>query len=205
MITDELIERTRKYLFSTKEEMDADKVPASRQERLFRLRDMYTYWLRHNTLRERDIVRELKRRYGIGDTKAYEDLRLVKLCLGELNQCTRDYMRYRMCCMIEESYAAARAKGDTASMVRAANVYGKYARLDKDEPDALSYDQIVPAAFEMSSDPSLVGIRPVKDWRARAAKLEKRFIEDLDSVPEAEEIQPLEKTFNEKDHDDNLH
>lgn len=198
-MTNEQIERTQKFLFADKKEMDEAHLPLPVQERLLRLRDIYNYWLRYNHLAERDIVRELKQRYGIRDSTAYEDVRLIKVCLGNLTQCTREYDAYRLRCMVEETYQMAKRNGDTTSMAKIANVFGKYTRLDKEEVETPAYDSIVPETFEMSEDPTLIGIKRIPDWRERAKKLEQRFIRELEELHESdfEEVKPLEKTFTD--------
>ena len=41
----ELIQKTQEFLFADIEEMTAARIPQPMQERIFRLRSMYTYWV----------------------------------------------------------------------------------------------------------------------------------------------------------------
>ena len=43
----EHIDLVQRYLFASEEELEEGNVPAAVRERLFRLRDMYMYWLKH--------------------------------------------------------------------------------------------------------------------------------------------------------------
>ncbi|MBO5181841.1 MAG: hypothetical protein J6B92_08145 [Paraprevotella sp.] len=198
-MTNEQIERTQKFLFADKLEMDEAGLPLPVQERLVRLRDIYNYWLRYNHLSDRDIVRELKGRYGVCDSTAYEDVRLIKVCLGNLTQCTREYDAYRLRCMVEETYNMAKRNSDAATMAKIASVFGKYARLDKEEVEVPDYSRIVPEQFEMSEDPTLIGIKRIPNWREKAKKLEKQFIQDVEELCDSDfdEIKPLEKTYDD--------
>ncbi len=111
----ELIKRTQDFLFASEEEMVKAHVPSDVRRRLFRLRDMYSYWLRNPKLGDRHILAEIKRRNNLGDTQAYEDLRLLKLCLGNLQQMTRDWYQYLFIARCEEGFQMARDKGEAGA------------------------------------------------------------------------------------------
>lgn len=100
----ELIRRTQQFLFASEEEKQKEHVPQDGRQRIYRLRDMYSYWIRNPKLGDKHILAEIKRRNGIGDTQAYEDLRLLKLCLGNLQQMTRDWYQYLFIARCEEGF-----------------------------------------------------------------------------------------------------
>lgn len=194
----ELVHRTQDYLFADEKEMKAAGLTAPQQARLLRLRDMYTYWLRYPKTTERDLVLELKQRYRLtSDSQAYEDVRLIKICLGTLNQVTKDYDRYRFRQLFEEGIEMARQQRDPNAYARLIGAYGKYMQLDKEEADAPAYSDIVPQPFTISTDPSVLGFKPIKDWRDKAARLEARFIQeseveesDFEEMPEDKPLKP---------------
>lgn len=177
----ELVQRTQNYLFADEKEMKAAGLTASQQGRLLRLRDMYAYWLRYPKTTDRDIVLELKQRYRMtSDSQAYEDVRLIKICLGTLNQVTKDYDRYRFRQLFEEGIEIARRQQDPNAFARLLADYGKYMQLDKSEADAPAYSDIVPQSFVLSTDPSVIGFKPIKDWRKVAARLEAQMIKETE-------------------------
>lgn len=57
-------------------------------------------------------------------------------------------------------------------------------RTDKDDEPELEFDKIVPQQFEMTDDPTVIGIQKVPGLRDRIRKLEKKYgdtkIEDAD-------------------------
>ena len=57
-------------------------------------------------------------------------------------------------------------------------------RTDKDDEPDLEFDKIVPQQFEMTDDPTVIGIQKVPGLRDRIRKLEKKYgdtkIEDAD-------------------------
>lgn len=69
------IDVCQKYLFADVSEMVADGIPELIQKRLIRLRDMYNLWLQFPRKKDLEIVGELERRYKIGKSAAYEDVR----------------------------------------------------------------------------------------------------------------------------------
>lgn len=184
----QLIQQTQRYLFASEQEMREARLPQPVQQRLLRLRDQYNYWLRWPKLTDRDIVDELQRRYGIGNSQAYEDVRLIKICLGALNQVTKDYDRWLFRQRLEEGYQMARETQDAAAFAKMLAAHGKYAQLDKNEPDAPAYSDIVPQSFEPVSNPEAAGIRPAKDWRERARRLRERFEKEAAMDADFEEV-----------------
>mgnify|MGYP007121310310 FL=1 len=175
------------HLFSTPEEMEAARVPGQIRNRIVRIRDLYTYWLTFPRLSEREITAELCRRYPIGKQQAYADLRMIKTCLGRFNQVTKEYDMYRFRQLLDEGLEMARAKGDAGAFAKLLSSYGKMARLDKEEADAPAYADIVPQQFALSVDPSVLGIKPVTDWRTKAEKLRKQWANEAQVI----EVEPL--------------
>lgn len=184
----ELVERTQRFLFSSEEEMQEAGLRADQKERMIRLRDMYAYWLRHPAYTDKAIVAQLRLQYKVGFTQAYEDVRLLKICLGNLGQVTRQWSQFLFLQRCEEGFAMARASGDANAFAKVLSSLGKFTRLDKDESIGPDYSQIVPQQFELTSDPSVAGFERIPDVQERVRKLFERF------KREATEIQAVEIT-----------
>lgn len=142
------IEVCEKYLFADVNEMAADGIPELIQQRLIRLRDMYNYWLQFPRKKDLEIVQELEYRYKISKSSAYDDVRIIKRLLGDLAKTTKDYHRYKFCQMIDETFEMARRIKDARAMGAAANYYGKYTQLDKEDILDKGYDKIIVQPFE---------------------------------------------------------
>ena len=176
----DLIQTTTKYLFADEKEMNDAKLTAPQQQRLIRLRDMYNFWLRYPKSTELDIVSELKHRYQINsDTQAYEDVRLIKICLGSMQQVTKEYDRFRFRQVFEEGLVIARKNGDANAIARLLAAYGKNMQLDKAEADAPAYSEIVPETFEVTVDPTELGFPKLENWRDKVAAFERRYEKEL--------------------------
>lgn len=197
------IDVCRNYLFADSDKMKAEGVPTVIQERLIRLRDMYNYWLQFPRKKDMEIVDELGRRYEISKSTCYEDVRIIKQLLGDLNQSTKEYHRLKFLQMIEETFDVARRVKDARAMAATANYYGKYNKLDKEEAEDKGYDKIVVQPFEPTDDPTVIGIKPIPNLRDKIkSKIEQYWNDDIEDV-EFEEIEfDEEKLFKQGGHPD---
>lgn len=181
------------HLFSSTDEMQNARIPEIIQNRILRIRDLYTFWLNYPNTKDADIVRELRKRYGISQNIAYQDLRIIKTLLGEINKSSRDFYRYKFNKMIERAFEVADRKGDAKAMAAASAAYGKFNKLDKEDPQDLGYDKIIPQNFEITDDPSILGFKKIPDVKERINKLIKEMGQDI------QDVQYEEVEFNEED------
>lgn len=186
-INPEIVQRAHDYLFASVEEMKAAGLQARIIDRLLRIRAIYTWWLQSPTLTDRDVVAEMIRRYNLKTRTAYDDLALIKTCLGSLNQCSQDYLRWVFLQRCQEGFEMARKKDDPSAFAKVLTAYGKYSRLDRDEGLAPDYSAIVPQVFEISADPEDAGFRRIPDIEKKAEKMLRQFQREIQSV-EFEEI-----------------
>lgn len=181
------------HLFSSTDEMQNARIPEIIQKRILRIRDLYTFWVNYPNTKDVDIVRELRKRYGISQNIAYQDLRIIKTLLGEINKSSRDFYRYKFNKMIERAYEVADRKGDAKAMAAASAAYGKFNKLDKEDPQDLGYDKIIPQNFEITDDPSILGYKKIPDVKERINKIIKEMGQDI------QDVQYEEVEFNEED------
>ena len=188
----ELIERTQRFLFASEEEMEEARLPMTVRTRLLRLRDMYAYWLRHPAYADKAIVAQLRLQYKVGFTQAYEDVRLLKICLGNLGQVTRQWCQFLFMQRCEEGFAMARASGDANAFAKVLSALGKFTRLDHDEAIGPDYSQIVPQQFELTTDPAVAGFERIPNVQERVRLLFKRFKKEAEEADAVEVVQPQE-------------
>ena len=176
------------YLFADSDRMVAAGLPEATIRHIVRLRDIYNFWVSFPSKRDRDIVSELRSRYGIGDTVAREDLRVIKNLLGQFQKVSKDYMRYRVTQMLSTAYEKAVAVNNTRDMVAAARELARVHQLDKEDPRGDILDKVVPIVLDFTDDPSVIGIKRMPDFRERIkAVKEKYWLEQTEDV-EFEEI-----------------
>ena len=187
------IENAKRYLFATVDEMKANGLGERQVQRLLRVREAYTRWLSSPTLKEKDIVEALVKAHGVSTPIAYEDMRLVKVCLGNFAHLTTDYFRYRFLIYCEEAFDMAREKGDAKAFASVLSAFGKYSRLDQPEPQGPDYSQIVPEQFIISQNPEDSGFKAPPGILHRARALEKKLLAAEGDFSKAEENDNQEK------------
>lgn len=176
------------HLFSDRDKMAAAGLPAATINHLLRIRDIYNYWLSFPSKRDRDIVAQLRSRYGIGDTVAREDLRLIKRLLGDFQKTSKDYKRYRFEMMVTKAYDKADAQNNTRDMVAAAAQYAKYGQLDKEDERAAVIDKLVPMALRFTDDPAVIGIPRMPGSREKIKKMKEKYWSEATEEVDFEEI-----------------
>lgn len=182
-----LVDRAQKYLFASVEEMEQASLTSVMRARIIRLREMYTYWLQNPRLVDKDIVDQLQQRHQIGLSQAYEDVRVLKVCLGNLGRLTKDYDRYLFRLRCEEGWAMAREQGDVKAFAAVTATYLKGTQLDKEDTAAPDYSVIAPQTFTITADPTAAGFQPVPGILEKAKKLEARYLQEIEPEEQHEE------------------
>ncbi|KSV90779.1 hypothetical protein N184_37840, partial [Sinorhizobium sp. GL28] len=106
-------------------------------QRIVRLRDIYNYMLRNPLKKDREYIDYVQANYRdaedkpISKRKAYEDLEILHAIVGNLQQCSKEWHRWRFNNMIMEGYAVALRKQDASAIAKIAQQYGKFNQLDK--------------------------------------------------------------------------
>lgn len=174
------LDAARVDLFSPENELQS-KYNEILVNRLLRLRDMYSWYLANPESKDKVFVDTVMERYGIHKVEAYDDLKIVKAVLPNLTQSSRDFHRWRYNEMILETYKMAKARKDTKTMEKSATSYAKFNRVDLEDEQAVPYDQIVVQPFTATSDPTVLGIKPMPNLHEKIkALIEKYSAETLD-------------------------
>lgn len=162
----------------------AENVSAPVQERLRRLRGLYAYWLQFPQKPDKELVDFDRQMFGVGLSQAYDDIHLTQLLLGNLQQASKDFMRWKINQDLEEDLRQAREKGDLRAVASIEKNRILNNRTDKDDEPELEFDKIIPQAFEPTDDPTVIGIARVPGLRDKIRRLERKYgnraIEDAD-------------------------
>ena len=136
-------------------------LPAVAVERVLRLRALYNWIISNPDCKDKEFVDEAICRYAISKTLAYDDLKIIKSVLPNITQASRDYHRWKYNEMILETYQMAKKRKDTKTMERAATSYAKFNNVNVEDEQSVPYDMIVVQPFTATSDPSVLGIKPI--------------------------------------------
>lgn len=182
------LDQYSRYVTLDDSELRELRVAESVLVRLRRIRGLYAYWLQFPSKLDNDLVQYDIAMFKVSLTSAYDDLHLVKVLLGNLQQTTKEFMRWKINKSIEEDIAAARRAGDFRSVAALTKVMVQNNRTDKDDEPDLEFDKIVPQNFEPTDDPTVLGIERVPDLRGRIRALYKRYSNTMVQDAEYEEI-----------------
>ena len=188
-----IIDTAREHLFADANDMQRIGLPLATQEHIFRLRDLYSFWLQHPRIKDKEIVLKLQQDYKLGKSQAYTDLSILKLLLGEFQKTSKDYHRYRFLEMINEAYEVGRINKDAKDMAEAADKYAKYTQLDKEDEINFDYDKIAVQAFVPTDDPSVAGFKPVPNLREVIRNTIKKYEKECEYI---EFVEVEEADFN---------
>lgn len=195
-----ILEICSKDLFTAEDEL-LEKYNAEQAQRVLRLRDMYNYYISNPDTKDRQFVDTAMSRHGIMKSQAYADLSIIKSLLPLLSSASRDFHRFRFNEMILETYQMAKARKDTKTMEKAASSYAKFNRVDLEDEQALPYDLIVVQPFTATSDPRVLGIKPIPNVEEKIAAMLKKYRQesmDIDDVDYEEADLEEEELFNPK-------
>ncbi len=174
------LELCRSDLF-TKEDELRQAYPQLLVDKVLRVRDMYNWCIANPDAKDRQFVEQELSRYDISKVVAYSDLAIVKALLPTLATASRDFHRWRYNEMILETYQMAKKRKDTKTMEKAASSYAKYNRIDLEDEQAVPYEMIVVQPFTATSDPTVLGIKPIPNINDKIkAMLNKYRAETID-------------------------
>lgn len=177
------LELCRQHLFDDVDRMKKNGVPECTRARILRLRSAYTYWNEFPTTGDKQIRDFLMEQFGVEKTAAYEDIKLIKTLIGETSETSKSFHRWKFNQMTQETYDEAKEVGNMIVMAMTTANYGKYNQLDKEDATVIAWDDIAIQPFEPTSDPSVLGIKPVANIEARIEALKQKYMsEDIEDI-----------------------
>ena len=169
-------------LMAKKMEDDSIVLSAPQQAHFERLHDAYTHWLSNPLLSDNRMRDYMMAMHGISTNQAYRDLALIKLLFGSVALANKEQMRYKANYLYDAASAAALAGNDkkAKALTKIADGIVKNNRLEDNEGEGIPWEEIVPVDISLTVDPTVIGIIPEKNIKAKAAKLLKQYTEDID-------------------------
>ena len=159
---------------------DSESLTPLEQKMVLRYNAAFTIWLDKPTLTERQIVTHLVKNYDIGRTQAIQDVKNIKYLLGNVNNAAKEWQRYKVIYMIDEAYRIAKLQEDPKAMAMLIDKLGKYTNLDKEDAREKPWEEILPQPFEPTSDPTVIGIKPIPNLREKMDRMKKKYLEMID-------------------------
>ena len=184
------------YIVMNDEELRDQHVSPAVIQRLHRLRGLYAYWLQFPDKFERDILQQDISLFGVGRAQAYDDVRLVQILLGNMQQATRNFMRWKINQDLEADLRAARRQGDYRSVASLEKVRVLNNRTDKEDEPETNYDRIPLFGVVFTSNPSALNI-PGYDNEASLRKdiiaMNKRYSREIENEKEFTDYEEVDE------------
>ena len=183
------LEVCRTDLFTREDEL-RERYPQSVVDKVLRVREMYNWFIANPDGTDREFVNELVQRHDVSKVTAYSDLAVVKAMLPLLAAASRDFHRWRFNEMIMNTYKMAQKRKDTKTMERAAASYAKYNRVDLEDEQVMPYEMIVVQPFTATSDPSVLGIKPIPNIQRKISDMIKKYRAETIDIEDVEFEEP---------------
>ena len=186
-----------KNIVKSDEELLAEHVSPTIIQRLHRLRGLYAYWLQFPDKFERDIMQRDMALFNVGRAQAYDDVRLVQIILGNMQQASRNFMRWKINQDLEQDLKAARRAGEHKAVAAIEKVRVLNNRTDKeDEPDT-AYDRIPLFGVKFTSCPAVLkipgGYTTEASLNRDMEKMNKRYDRDIEKEREYTDYEEVEE------------
>lgn len=189
-----LDEYTR-YIVMNDDELKEERISTAIIQRLHRLRGLYAYWLQFPDKFERDILQQDIALFGVGRAQAYDDVRLVQIILGNMQQANRNFMRWKINQDLERDLKEARRQGDYRSVASLEKVRVLNNRTDKEDDPQTDYDRIPLFGVVMTSNPSVLKIEGYDNEAALRKDiyvLNKKYSREIEQEQEYIDYQEVE-------------
>jgi len=200
-----IIDVCRSDLFTPQADLE-ERFDAKTVNALLRIRDEYQWVLANPDQPDRVFVDLMTVRHRMSERAVYGDLAIIKQLLPALQSSSREWHRWKANQMLLETYQQAKRRHDTKTMERAAASYAKYNRVDLEDEQTIPYEQIVVQPFTATSDPSVLGIKPIENLDEKVKELTEKYrresmdIEDVEyEEADLEEDSLFGKNDNEAD------
>lgn len=166
--------------------------------RLLRIRSAYTLMNEFPSKPDREIILHIMNEGEVEKSAAYEDLRIIKDLLGSINKQSKDWHRFKFNDQIQKAYDLAEIQKNPDAMQKAMATYAKYNQLDIEDTERMPWEDIIPQMFEPTEDPTVLGIKPIPNFREKQAALKKKYEEQIEDVTYEEiDLKSLEKYANQ--------
>lgn len=172
------LEICRQYLFIDLPE----ELVKQHRDRVIRIRQAYTWWYEFPMKSEIEVRDLIMTNGAVSATQAYEDIQIIKVLLGDITNAGKEWHRHRVIHMLEEAYQMAIDKQDPKAMILAADKLGKYTRLDKEDSLELPWGDIIPMPIEPTTDPTVLGLKPIPNVQGVIAKMMEKYGGEIDEA-----------------------
>ena len=180
-----IIDVARTDLFTPQSDLE-QRYDSKTVSALMRIRDEYQWTLANPDKPDRSFVDTMVARHGMSERAVYADLAVIKQLLPALQSSSREWHRWKANQMLLETYQQAKRRHDTKTMERAAASYAKFNRVDLEDEQLIPYEDIVVQPFTATSDPSVLGIKPIENLEEVVKSLIAKYRQETLDIEDVE-------------------
>ena len=170
------------------EDMDKiDNLTKPERDQLLRYRYAFSVCLENPSISDNLLRDQLIKEFKISRSLAYLDIANIKVILPNIKNAGKEWIRYIVNEELKEAIAQCKLAGDDLMKERIAAIdkLAKYNKLDQADQDEMPWDEIIPVGIEPTSDPTVLGVTPMKNKEEEISKLIEKYrgeieIEDID-------------------------
>lgn len=178
----------RKHFMSDVSSMKQDNVPDIIIDRILRMRAVYGLWVKTPSLLKRDLVEVLTSQYGIRESQAYEDLKIVDVMVGDMNDNSKAFHRYRFTSGIMKAIELAEKKKDLKALGVLWDKYAKYHKLDQEDINEVEWgEKVINPFLRLELDASAIGFKKIPNLLKKIPQLEKKFLPRIEEFEQEKE------------------
>jgi DNA-directed RNA polymerase subunit F len=183
------LEKFKDFLFEDIDEihilMKIPNLSITDRNMILRFRFAFSQLLESPSLQDKKLRDDLMNEFNISESQAYRDIADIKIFLPNFKAAGKEWIRYVVNEELKEAIQDAKDSGQLRERVEAIKALGKYNRLDQDDGEEMPWDEIVPVSIEPTTDPSVLGIKPIPNLDHEIKKLYEKYkseieIEDID-------------------------
>jgi len=165
---------SRYYLDNDKDLLTPDE--KKRKQRLDYIIDLK---INDFAISDKKIINLIQKNFSISQNTILTDITIAeRIIAGSKSNgidLEKTWIRYFISEAAKEAYRIARDKNDSYSMIQAANIIGKHNNTDKEDVYSDLFDNIMPFIPEITSDPSTIGIKPMKNLDEVKLRLKQKY------------------------------
>ena len=150
------------------------------REQLKRYRAAYSQSLENPSITDTKLRDYLMNEYGISQTQAYYDIANIRILLGNVRNAGKEWVRYLVNETLKEAIEACRTKKKWKEVILAANVLGKYNKLDKDDAMEYPWEDILPIPIEPTNDVTVLKVKPLANKEEEIRKMYEKYKGEID-------------------------
>ncbi len=162
---------------------DIDLIPGITElekSQLLRYRYAFSMLLEKPSLEDTKLRDGLMSNFFISQSQAYRDISNMKIILPNIRNAGKEWIRYIVNEELKAAIQAAKDKDKLKERILAIAALAKYNKLDQDEAEEMPWDEIIPVPIEPTSDPTVLGIKPLENKEEIIRKLYEKYKGDIE-------------------------